>query len=123
MTILAQPLQPRPPDSDVVAAPESVALPKARCADGNGTMTGLFFSDHVVDIERAKAMCSQCALATDCLAGALERQEPWGVWGGQLLLGGRISVSKQPCGRPPKVPRPEVVYDEMGPLGIDLLSA
>jgi len=92
--------------------------PIARCADGNGTMAGLFFSDHVVDIARAKAMCALCPLRLDCLAGALEREEPWGVWGGELVSGGRIVANKRPCGRPPKHPRPEVVYDEMGPVGI-----
>ena len=92
--------------------------PAARCADGNGTLTGLFFSDDVVDIARAKAMCSLCPLRAGCLAGALEREEPWGVWGGELLSGGRIIANKRPCGRPPKHPRPEIVYDEMGPVGV-----
>lgn len=90
----------------------------ARCADGNGTLTGLFFSDHVADIARAKAMCGLCPLRQSCLAGALEREEPWGVWGGELLSGGRVIANKRPCGRPPKRPRPEVVYDEMGPVGV-----
>ena len=108
------------PDSELDAA--IIRAPVARCADGNGTMVGLFFSDHVVDIARAKAMCALCPLAASCLADALEREEPWGVWGGQLLSGGRIIAGKRPCGRPPKVPRPEVVYDEMGPVGADLVS-
>ena len=110
----------RPPDEQDV---ERARTPVARCADGNGTMVGLFFSDHVVDIARAKAMCALCPLEASCLADALEREEPWGVWGGQLLSGGRVIADKRPCGRPPKVPRPEVVYDEMGPVGADLISA
>lgn len=99
---------------------ESLAAraPVARCADGNGTMAGLFFSDNVVDIARAKAMCALCPLRFECLADAIDREEPWGVWGGELLLGGRIVANKRPCGRPPKYPRPEVVYDEMGPVGV-----
>jgi len=118
----------RPPDeteAEAEAAIETRAVraPVARCADGNGTMVGLFFSDHVVDIARAKAMCALCPLESQCLADALEREEPWGVWGGQLISGGRIIADKRPCGRPPKVPRPEVVYDEMGPVGVDLVSA
>ena len=36
------------------------------------------------------------------------------MWGGELLLNGRIVTSKRACGRPPKTPRPAVVYDEMG---------
>jgi len=86
----------------------------ARCADGNGTLTPLFFSDHVLDIARAKAICAKCALAESCLSDALEREEPWGVWGGQLLSGGRIVAHKRPGGRPPKRPRPPVIVDELG---------
>jgi WhiB family redox-sensing transcriptional regulator len=113
------PDSPRPPGSDESAAESRAArTPVARCADGNGTLTGLFFSDNVVAIARAKAMCALCPLRFECLQGALEREEPWGVWGGELLSGGRIVANKRPCGRPPKHPRPEVVYDEMGPVGV-----
>ena len=93
-------------------------VPVARCADGNGTLTPLFFSDHVLDIARAKAICAKCALRESCLGEALDREEPWGVWGGELISGGRIVANKRPCGRPPKFPRPEVIYDEMGPVAI-----
>jgi len=116
----------RPPQLSLDEArhePNVARAPVARCADGNGTMVGLFFSDHVVDIARARAMCAVCPLQSQCLAGALEREEPWGVWGGQLLSGGRIIAGRRPCGRPPKVPQPEVVYDEMGPVGATLVSA
>ena len=116
----------RDPDRSALEAPaderldESLAAraPVARCADGNGTLAALFFSDHVADIARAKAMCALCPLSAGCLAGAIEREEPWGVWGGELLSGGRIIANKRPCGRPPKNPRPEIVYDEMGPVGV-----
>lgn len=90
-----------------------VRSPKARCADGHGTLSALFFSDDVVDIARAKAICSRCALADDCLRGALDRAEPWGVWGGELIENGRIVAQKRPRGRPPKHPRPLVVIDEV----------
>ncbi|HEX4981943.1 MAG TPA: WhiB family transcriptional regulator [Ilumatobacteraceae bacterium] len=92
----------------------AVKAPVARCADGNGTLTPLFFSDNVIDIARAKAICAKCALRVECLAGALEREEPWGVWGGELIATGRIVAHKRPCGRPPKRARPELVIDEMG---------
>ena len=105
-------------DADAEAESLEARAPVARCADGNGTLAGLFFSDHIVDIARAKAMCALCPLSVECLAGALEREEPWGVWGGELISGGRIVANKRPCGRPPKHPRPEVVYDEMGPVAI-----
>ncbi|WP_420451632.1 WhiB family transcriptional regulator [Ilumatobacter sp.] len=110
---------PEPAELELEEVPgASTRAPAARCADGNGTLSGLFFSDDLVDVARAKAMCSLCPLSTECLAGALEREEPWGVWGGELLSGGRIVANKRPCGRPPKVPRPEITYDEMGPVGV-----
>lgn len=115
------PDSPRPPGPEFLEyIDESLAAraPVARCADGNGTLTGLFFSDNVVDIARAKAMCGLCPLRFECLEGALDREEPWGVWGGELISGGRVVANKRPCGRPPKHPRPEVVYDEMGPVGV-----
>ena len=34
----------------------------ARCSDGNGTLSHLFFSDDDFDIARAKAICSKCGL-------------------------------------------------------------
>jgi Transcription factor WhiB len=91
----------------------SVRTPQARCADGNGTLTHLFFSDDVLNIARAKAICSKCKLASSCLEGALDRAEPWGVWGGELIESGRIVVNKRPRGRPPKHPRPILVIDEV----------
>ena len=84
----------------------------ARCADGNGTLTELFFSDLNVDIARAKAICARCTRANACLLGALEREEPWGVWGGELLENGRIIAERRPRGRPAVIPRPITVIDE-----------
>src|SRR6266481_970233 len=40
----------------------------------------LFFAESPQDVETAKAMCLECAARIACLTGALERQEPWGVW-------------------------------------------
>lgn len=97
----------------LVDTPVSVRAPQARCADGHGTLTHLFFSDDVIDIARAKAICSKCRLSATCLEGALERAEPWGVWGGELLDTGRIVVNKRPRGRPPKHARPVVAIDEV----------
>jgi hypothetical protein len=84
----------------------------ARCADGNGTLTPLFFSDENIDIARAKAICTRCALSASCLNGALEREEPWGVWGGELIENGRIVVDRRPRGRPSVLPKPILVIDE-----------
>ena len=111
-------LEPREPDSPRPPGEEPVRRAVARCADGHGTLSALFFSDNVIDIARAKAMCGLCPLQAECLASALEREEPWGVWGGELLSGGRIIANKRPCGRPPKDPRPELVIDELGPVPV-----
>lgn len=94
----------------------------ARCADGNGTLTPLFFSDHVLDIARAKAICARCALRAGCLDDALDREEPWGVWGGELLSGGRIVAHKRPGGRPPKQPRPAIFVDELGVVDLPAIE-
>ena len=62
----------------------------------------LFFAESPQDVETAKAMCRGCQARLACLAGALERREPWGVWGGELLLRGTIVPRKRPRGRPRK---------------------
>jgi WhiB family transcriptional regulator, redox-sensing transcriptional regulator len=62
----------------------------------------LFFAESPQDVEQAKAMCRECRARLACLAGALERREPWGVWGGELLLRGAIVPRKRPRGRPRK---------------------
>ena len=62
----------------------------------------LFFAESPQDVEQAKAMCRGCRARLACLAGALERGEPWGVWGGELLMRGAIVPRKLPRGRPRK---------------------
>ncbi|MFX0538281.1 WhiB family transcriptional regulator [Ornithinimicrobium sp. Y1847] len=62
----------------------------------------LWFAELPDDVERAKELCLGCPLVEQCLAGALERREPWGVWGGQLLLQGVVVPRKRPRGRPRK---------------------
>jgi WhiB family transcriptional regulator, redox-sensing transcriptional regulator len=62
----------------------------------------LFFAESPQDVEQAKAMCQGCRARLACLAGALEREEPWGVWGGELLMRGMIVPRKRPRGRPRK---------------------
>ena len=86
---------------------------EGRCVDGAATMTGLFFSEDLHDIARAKAICAKCPVTAECLDHALRLQEPWGVWGGQLIMNGKILANKRGRGRPPKVPRPELVVDEV----------
>jgi len=62
----------------------------------------LFFAEAPADVEAAKALCQGCRARVACLEGALERREPWGVWGGELLLRGTIVPRKRPRGRPRK---------------------
>jgi WhiB family redox-sensing transcriptional regulator len=62
----------------------------------------VFFAESPADVERAKALCVECPLRQTCLQEALERREPWGVWGGQLLVSGVIVARKRPRGRPRK---------------------
>ncbi len=62
----------------------------------------LWFAEKPEDLETAKALCGRCPLQVDCLDGALQRGEPWGVWGGQLFDGGRVVPRKRPRGRPRK---------------------
>jgi WhiB family redox-sensing transcriptional regulator len=62
----------------------------------------LFFAESPADVELAKALCRTCPLRSECLAGALDRQEPWGVWGGELLVAGAVVARKRPRGRPRK---------------------
>lgn len=75
---------------------------RAACNTPDGTMTDLFFSEDPVSIARAKHICRECPLRDGCLAGAVERREPNGVWGGQLISNGRIIAYKRRRGRPPR---------------------
>jgi WhiB family redox-sensing transcriptional regulator len=62
----------------------------------------LFFAESPADVEYAKSLCTDCPVRPDCLAGALERREPWGVWGGELLIQGVVVPRKRQRGRPRK---------------------
>ena len=62
----------------------------------------VFFAETPEGVEAAKAMCVACPFQLDCLSGALERREPWGVWGGELVVQGEIVARKRPRGRPRK---------------------
>src|SRR5699024_6508511 len=62
----------------------------------------LFFAERPADLEQAKALCRSCPLLEACRDGALERGEPWGVWGGEIFEAGRIIAVKRGRGRPRK---------------------
>ena len=62
----------------------------------------LWFAESPDDVEFAKTLCLGCPVQHLCLSGALERGEPWGVWGGQLFLKGAVIARKRLAGRPRK---------------------
>lgn len=62
----------------------------------------LFFAESPDDVELAKSLCGGCPVRAQCLTGAVERREPWGVWGGELFIRGEIVPRKRARGRPRK---------------------
>jgi WhiB family transcriptional regulator, redox-sensing transcriptional regulator len=66
----------------------------------------LFFAEAPEDIRLAKLLCEHCPVRAACLAGALRRGEPWGVWGGALFDRGMVIADKRPRGRPRKAAAP-----------------
>jgi WhiB family transcriptional regulator, redox-sensing transcriptional regulator len=62
----------------------------------------LFFAESPADVEYAKTLCAVCPARLACLSGALEREEPWGVWGGEWFVQGVVVPRKRPRGRPRK---------------------
>ncbi len=84
------------------------AVPEFRCWG----QPDLFFADDPRDVRAAKALCQDCPMRAACLAGALERGEPFGVWGGELFERGRVIAEKRPRGRPRRRP---LLADPAGP--------
>ncbi len=82
----------------VQACPERL-LPAVPCHEAD---PDLWFAESPTELERAKALCADCPIRGLCLDEALERQEPWGVWGGEILERGTIVARKRPRGRPRK---------------------
>jgi WhiB family redox-sensing transcriptional regulator len=80
----------------ICCAPTPSAVP-CQVADAD-----LWFSEKRVDLERAKAICAGCPIRRECLAAALRRHEPWGVWGGEIIHRGAIAAGKRTRGRPRK---------------------
>ena len=62
----------------------------------------LWFADTPDLLEEAKLRCSGCPVRQRCLAGALVREELWGVWGGEIFDRGVVVARKRPRGRPRK---------------------
>lgn len=87
------------PETSIAPVTCEGRLPAVPCHIGN---PDLWFAESPVDLERAKALCADCPIRSACLAAALEREEPWGVWGGEILDRGSIVARKRPRGRPRK---------------------
>ena len=85
----------------------------ARCADPRAALTHLFFSEDRLELARARAICTTCDVRRACLTRAIERHEPYGVWGAELLVDGLVVADKRGRGRPPKRPPPRLVVDEI----------
>jgi WhiB family redox-sensing transcriptional regulator len=69
----------------------------------------LFFSESPHVLAQAQLLCAGCPVAELCLAGAVERREPHGVWGGRIFVDGIVVSHKRGRGRPRKgtpVPAP-----------------
>ncbi|SIS05195.1 WhiB family transcriptional regulator [Williamsia sterculiae] len=78
----------------------------ANCASEIPCQVGdpdLWFAESPARLEQAKALCADCPLRRECLDAALDRAEPWGVWGGEIFEQGRVIARKRPRGRPRKV--------------------
>lgn len=76
------------------------ALP-CRVADAD-----LWFAEAPAELELAKALCAECPVRQGCLRAALDRAEPWGVWGGEIFDHGEVIARKRPRGRPRKDAQP-----------------
>lgn len=82
--------------SAVVDGPPPVPLP---CRTNP---PDLWFAETTEQVEAAKSLCGPCPLREACLREALERAEPWGVWGGEFVLDGVVVARKRGRGRPRK---------------------
>ncbi len=64
----------------------------------------LFFSERSEEIELAKSLCGGCPVRSQCLQAALSREEPFGIWGGELFESGKVIARKRTVGRPRLIP-------------------
>jgi WhiB family redox-sensing transcriptional regulator len=62
----------------------------------------MWFSQIPAQLQSAKRLCLECPARLACLYGAIERREPWGVWGGEIFDQGAIVPFKRGRGRPRK---------------------
>ncbi|APU13047.1 MULTISPECIES: WhiB family transcriptional regulator [Actinoalloteichus] len=107
---LARDVLPGPRESDssvvgmgdlLVAVPDDETELPCRVQDPD-----LWFAENPAELARAKQLCETCPIMAACLAGALARREPWGVWGGEIFERGSVIAKKRPRGRPRKADSP-----------------
>jgi WhiB family redox-sensing transcriptional regulator len=84
--------------SDIFQTKNEVVVIPCHSADPE-----LYFSEDQQMITKAKTLCGGCPMKAKCLAGALSRAEPCGVWGGELFDDGQVIQAKRMPGRPAKV--------------------
>jgi WhiB family redox-sensing transcriptional regulator len=65
----------------------------------------MWFAEAPATLHRAKMVCRGCPLRAACLDGALDRREPWGVWGGEIVINGTVVAHKRGRGRPTNAER------------------
>lgn len=98
--------------STIAIKPQAQPLSKDEGAKFNGLVDSLipcrnedpelWFAEQAPQMAEAKVLCGSCPLATACLQGAIDREEPWGVWGGEIIVDGKIVTQKRGRGRPRK---------------------
>lgn len=64
----------------------------------------LWFAESPAVLQQAKDFCEQCPVRVECLISAIDRREPWGVWGGEIFERGVVITQKRGRGRPRKNP-------------------
>ncbi len=77
---------------------EIPVTPPAACTQIIGDSAArvrVFFSHDRKVIDQAKAICAGCPRRESCLEDALERREPWGVWGGELFRNGHVLTNRK----------------------------
>ena len=77
---------------------EVLVVGPAACTQISGDRAArvrVFFSQDRKVIDQAKAICAGCPRRESCLEGALERREPWGVWGGELFRNGHVLTNRK----------------------------
>ena len=71
---------------EALAIREAPTTRQAACRDRD--LLDVFFSEAPGAIAQAKSICAECPIRESCLQGALERREPGGIWGGELIRNG-----------------------------------